>query len=136
MRNELGVILCWVQGIYFLITGVWPLVSIQSFQAVTGRKTDHLVTGSESDHWLVNTVGVLVTANSVVLLAAAWRRRVTIDVATLGIASGMGLTAIDLIYVSRGTISAVYLTDAALESMFVVAWAWAWRSMSHSAMER
>jgi hypothetical protein len=135
MRNELGVILCWVQGIYFLVTGVWPLVSIHTFQAVTGRKTDHLVTGSEADHWLVNTVGVLVTANSVVLLAAACRRRVTIDVATLGIASGIGLTAIDLIYVSRGTISAVYLTDAALEFMFVVAWAWAWRSMSLSAME-
>jgi hypothetical protein len=134
MRN-IGVILCWVQGIYFLVTGVWPLVSIQSFQAVTGRKTDHLVTGSESDHWLVNTVGVLVTANSVVLLAAAWRRRVTIDVATLGIASGIGLTAIDLIYVSRGTISAVYLTDAALESMFVVAWTWTWRSMGTTAME-
>ena len=44
---RLAVWLCWVQGAYFLVTGVWPLVSIRSFQAVTGKKTDHLATGSE-----------------------------------------------------------------------------------------
>jgi hypothetical protein len=131
-RKRICVILCCFQGIYFAVTGIWPLVSIQTFQAVTGRKTDHLVTGSESDHWLVKIVGVLVTANAVVLLAAAWRRRISIDVATLAVASGIGLAAIDLIYVFRGTISAVYLFDAALEIVFVVTWAWAWRSMGPS----
>src|SRR4051812_49609509 len=54
--------LLWVQGLYYLVTGVWPLVSIETFQMVTGPKTDHLVTGRETDHWLVMTVGVLVTA--------------------------------------------------------------------------
>ena len=34
-------VLCSVQGLYCLITGVWPLVSIDTFQAVTGPKTDH-----------------------------------------------------------------------------------------------
>jgi hypothetical protein len=37
--------LLWAQGLYYLATGVWPLVSIETFQRVTGRKTDHLVTG-------------------------------------------------------------------------------------------
>src|SRR4051794_17610666 len=50
--------LLWLQGLYYLVTGVWPLVSIETFQTVTGWKTDHLVTGRESDHWLVMTVGV------------------------------------------------------------------------------
>lgn len=40
-----------VQGIYFLLTGLWPLVSIESFQWVTGPKTDL---------WLVYCVGCLV----------------------------------------------------------------------------
>jgi hypothetical protein len=40
-----------VQGLYFLMTGLWPLVSIGTFQHVTGPKIDL---------WLVNTVGVLV----------------------------------------------------------------------------
>jgi hypothetical protein len=41
------------QGVYYLLTGVWPLPSIGSFQRVTGPKTDL---------WLVRTVGVLVAA--------------------------------------------------------------------------
>jgi hypothetical protein len=47
---------------------------------VTGPKTDHLVTGRESDHWLVMTVGVLITAVAVTLLVAAWRRHVPLEV--------------------------------------------------------
>jgi hypothetical protein len=122
VRSSFLVWLCWVQGVYCLVTGVWPLVSIETFQMVTGRKTDHLVTGSESDHWLVNTVGVLVTANAVVFLAAALRKQVSIDVAILAIASAAGLTAIDTVYVFRGTISPVYLVDAALEVVLAVCW--------------
>jgi hypothetical protein len=29
-----------LQGAYFLVTGVWPLVHMPSFLAVTGPKTD------------------------------------------------------------------------------------------------
>ncbi len=92
---------------YFALTGLWPLVSIKTFQTVTGQKTDHLVTGQEADHWLVNTVGALVTANAVVFLAAAWSRRRTVDVAILGVSTATALTAIDAVYVARGTISAL-----------------------------
>jgi hypothetical protein len=72
-----------------------------------------------SDHWLVNTVGALVTANAVVLLAAAWSRRKTIDVAILGISAAMALAAIDVVYVFRGTISSIYFVDAAAEVMLL-----------------
>src|SRR4051794_20382955 len=113
--SSLHIWTCWIQGFYFALTGIWPLISIETFQMITGRKTDHLVTGSEADHWLVNTVGALVTANAVVFLTAAWSRRRSIDVATLGIATAVVLGAIDTIYVVRGTISAVYLVDAAAE---------------------
>jgi len=66
-------LLLWIQGLYYLVTGVLPLVSIETFQMVTGRKTDHLVTGRESDHWLVMTVAVLIVAVAITLLVAAWR---------------------------------------------------------------
>src|SRR5688572_1280353 len=84
-------VLCLVQGFYFLVTGVWPLVSIDTFQAVTGPKTDHLVTGREGDHWLVNTVAVLVTADALVLLLATWRGRPSPEVALLALGSAAGL---------------------------------------------
>jgi hypothetical protein len=112
----------WLQGLYFALTGLWPLVSIETFQLVTGRKTDHLVTGDETDHWLVKAVGALITANAVVLLVAAWHRRSSIDVAVLGISTAIALLAIDLVYVYRGTISPIYLVDAAAESVIILLW--------------
>jgi hypothetical protein len=122
-HNALHTSICWVQGIYFLLTGLWPLVSIETFQMVTGKKTDHLVTGNEADHWLVNTVGALVTAIGIVFVSAAWSRRANFDVALLGISVAIALIAVDVVYVARGAISSVYLVDALLELAFVILWA-------------
>jgi len=113
----------WVQGLYYFVTGVWPLVSIETFQMVTGPKTDHLVTGREADHWLVLTVGVLVTAIAVALLVAAWRRQTPLEVVVLALASALGLTGIDVIYVARQVIPPIYLVDAAAEVVLIVGWA-------------
>src|SRR5947209_20610107 len=49
-RSRFPVALLWLQGAYYLATGGWPLISIETFQAVTGKKTDHLITGREGDH--------------------------------------------------------------------------------------
>jgi hypothetical protein len=126
----------WIQGIYFLLTGVWPLVSIETFQLVTGQKTDHLVTGREADHWLVNTVGVLVIAIGITLLFSAWRGRFSAEVAILSIAAAIGLIGIDVVYVARGTISAVYLIDPVLEAAIIITWlvcVWKFRRAEKSA---
>src|SRR5947207_4291713 len=96
--------LLWVQGAYYFVTGLWPLVSVETFQQVTGRKTDHLVTGREADHWLVMTVGILVVAVAAALFTAAWRRRISPEVVVLAVTSAVGLTAIDVVYVLRGVI--------------------------------
>lgn len=114
--------LLWVQGLYFLLTGVWPLVSIESFQWVTGPKTDHLHTGREADHWLVMTVGVLVTAIAITLLTAAIRRRLPAEVIVLTIGASLALTGIDVVYVSRGVIAPIYLVDAAIEVVLIIGW--------------
>jgi hypothetical protein len=121
----------WIQGIYFALTGVWPLLSMETFQMVTGRKTDHLVTGEEADHWLVKTVGALVAANAVVFIAAAWNHRSTIDVAILGITSAAALAAIDVVYVTRHTISPIYLVDATVEAVLIALWATALHKNRH-----
>jgi hypothetical protein len=55
-----------IQGTYFFMTGVWPLVSIDTFQRVTGPKVDL---------WLVNTVGVLVAVIGAALILAGVRGR-------------------------------------------------------------
>jgi hypothetical protein len=112
----------WIQGPYYLLTGVWPLVHIRSFQYVTGQKYDNLPNGGESDHWLVLTVGLLVTSVALALLTAAWRRSVQPEIAVVAIGSAAGLTAIDVIYVARQVINPIYLVDAAIEVPLIAAW--------------
>lgn len=123
-RSAIG--LCWGQGLYFFVTGVWPLVSVGTFQAVTGKKTDHLVAEfpTQADHWMLYTISALILAIAVVILAAAWRRRVSFDIALLGVASAAALTIIDVVYVARGTIRPIYLADAAVELLIIAAWMW------------
>jgi hypothetical protein len=102
-----------VQGVFYLATGLWALVDIDSFQRVTGPKTDL---------WLVRTVGVLVTVIGAVLISGFRHRRITSEIILLATGSALGLAAIDLIYALSGHISAIYLADAAVEIGLAVAW--------------
>jgi hypothetical protein len=102
-----------LQGAYFLITGLWPLISIHSFQVVTGRKTDL---------WLVKTVGVLITVIGFVLLLAAGRGAITSEVILLAVGCAASLAAIDLYYVARRVIAPIYLLDAGLEILLICGW--------------
>jgi hypothetical protein len=106
--------LCLVQGLYFLLTGVWPLVSMRTFLMVTGPKTDL---------WLVKTVGVLVAVIGAALLAAGYRGQPVPEVGLLAVGSALGLAAIDVVYVARRVIPPVYLADAAAEVALIAAWA-------------
>ena len=95
-----------VQGAYYLGTGVAPFVSRRAFEAVTGPK---------KEWWLVETVGVLVSAVGAGVMAAAARDRVTAEVTTIAVGCAGGLAAIDIVYVMRGQISPAYLADAAAQ---------------------
>jgi hypothetical protein len=113
-----------VQGAYFLATGIWPLISRRSFEAVTGPKTDF---------WLAQTVGVLVAAIGGVLLLADCRKRVTPELRVLGVASAGGLGLVDTVFSLRGRISKVYLADALVECALVAGWAAERRNNGSSA---
>lgn len=106
--------LCLVQGLYFLLTGVWPLVSMRTFLMVTGPK---------ADLWLVRTVGVLVGVIGASLLAAGFRNQPVPEVGLLAVGSALGLTAVDVVYVAKRVIAPIYLADAAAEVILVGAWA-------------
>jgi hypothetical protein len=104
---------CWVQGMYFLLTGVLPLISIRTFEAITGPKTDK---------WLVQTVGVLVTVIGAVLLLAAHAQRFSFEIGLLAVGSALGLAAIDIVFVARKRIGRIYLLDAAAEVLLALGW--------------
>ena len=102
-----------LQGGYFALTGVWPLVSMATFEAVTGPKTDD---------WLVHTVGVLVTVIGLVLLSATIKGEVDAPVAVLAVGSSAGLATIEFFYVLRGVIWPIYMLDAIAEVALIILW--------------
>jgi hypothetical protein len=114
MNDSLLNIVALVQGGYFFLTGVWPIVSIDTFQMVTGKKTDL---------WLVKTVGLLVGVIGAVLLWAGATGNVLGQTAGLAIGSALALTIIDVYYVWRRVIAPIYLADAVAELLLVAGWA-------------
>ena len=114
----------YVQAVVNVVTGLWPIVHLRSFEAVTGPKTDG---------WLVKTVGALVAVNGLVMASAGANKRITPDVVGLAVGQSVSLAAADVVYVSRGRISRVYLLDAVLEVLLVVAWIANWRRRREQA---
>jgi hypothetical protein len=110
-RKSVG--LARTQGWFFVLNGIWPLVHLRSFLAVTGPKTDL---------WLVKTIGTLIAVAGVGLLAAARHTRLSGDWKLFAGLFSFGLAAIDIIYVSSHTISPIYLVDAGVEFIFVLGW--------------
>lgn len=92
-------------------------MDIQSFQAVTGPK---------SDLWLVKTVGALISTISLPILVCAVSGRILGEIILLAVASAAVLGAVDVIYCFGGVISPVYLADAALEAMLLCLWLYAY----------
>src|SRR3977135_4428963 len=89
-----------LQGIYYVATGLWPILNMSSFEAVTGPKRDK---------WLVKTVGALIPAIGSALLFSAAREPESETARNLGISSALALIGVDSIYSARGTIPKIYL---------------------------
>jgi hypothetical protein len=111
------------QGLYYLLLGLWPLVSADSYQKVTGH---------QGDVWLVAVIGVLLLAVGGTLCLAAYRKQGSPEVLFLAFGSAGGLAAVDLFLVYRG-LSPLYLLDAVLQVALVAFWVHGWRRDVHTA---
>ena len=98
-----------LQGWFYLVTGLWPVLHIKSFEKVTGPKTDK---------WLVKTVGLMITCSGIIFLkftddrSALW----------LAVMNAVTLAGVDIYYSLKGIIRKIYLLDAVVELGFVVAY--------------
>ena len=116
-----------IQAGYNILTGIWPLVHMPSFEAISGPKTDR---------WLVKTVGAVVGVNGGVIAVAGAKDRITPEIVGLAIGSGASLAAMDVFYVSRGRISRVYLLDALAEALFIAGWIACLRRSQGNSVDR
>ena len=105
-----------VQGVYYAVTGLWPLISMETFLAISGPKFDL---------WLVRTVALLILVIGLTLLFAAQTRQVTGAIFFLAVGSALALTWVDVYYSLTGVIWRVYLLDAVAEVVLVGGWVYA-----------
>jgi hypothetical protein len=103
-----------VQGIYFFVTGVWPLLSMRTFLMVTGPKTDL---------WLVKTVGAILAVIGAVLIIAQVNAEISASIVVLAMGSAFALAIVEIIYVARQVIPMIYLADALAELLLIAWWA-------------
>jgi len=111
------------QGVYWGVTGVWPILHPRSFEAVIGPRRER---------WLVKTMGALVAAVGGTLFLAGARRRVTPGVMLLGATSALAVCGSAGWYAARGRIRRVDLADAAIEAALAAAWLGAGRAIGEA----
>jgi hypothetical protein len=102
-----------LQGPIYLVSGLWPIIHLRSFEKVTGPKVDG---------WLVKTVGGLLAVTGASLIMGGMMQRPSRALRMLGLGTAAVLAVVDLVYASRGRISKVYLADAALQAAIGTAW--------------
>jgi hypothetical protein len=102
---------------------VWPLVSVGTFERVTGPKVDE---------WLVYMVGLLALSIGVVLWVGARASRPAGSIVLLAVLTAISFAAIDVRFALAGRISRIYLLDAAAEAVLLLAIAVSWGRARHT----
>ena len=95
-----------LQGTYYLVSGIWPIIHLRSFMALTGRK---------HDTWLVQTFGAFIAAVGAVLVREAQGDTAGDASRRLAIATALTLATAESWFVARRRISPIYLADALVE---------------------
>ena len=101
-----------IQGWLYVVTGLWPVVHLPSFERVTGEKYDD---------FLVHTVGLLLFVIGAVLLRALHGARLTAELALVAAGTAASLASIDVVFFLHGRLPPIYLLDAAAELVFLAA---------------
>jgi len=108
------------QSAYYGITGIWPLLSRRSFEAVTGPK---------DDWWLVETFSLtLLPIAAALAVAAARDEDVSPEAALLGAGAAGVLAGTDVAIALRRVGRPTYLLDALASGAILAGWAVSRRS--------
>jgi hypothetical protein len=98
-------------GGYYVLTGIWPIVSPGTFQLVLGPKVDM---------WLAQVLGAVLCVPGTILLRASYKNRMTHDAYWMAIGVMVVLIASDVILVSCGIVRTIYLADAAVQFIILI----------------
>jgi len=117
MRRPPAARVAMAQGGYLAAFGLWPILHMPSFKAVTGPKPEA---------WLAKGVGACMANIGAALAAAGARGKVARELRMLGISTALSFAFMDIWYAGvRRRISPVYLLNTAAQLSFTAAWAFA-----------
>lgn len=103
-----------LQGAYYMLAGLWPLVAPDHFMSFTGAR---------AELWLAQMLGALMAAAGIVLWQGTQQRCINASVPLLGVLVAMGLLGAELNYVSEQTLARSYLMEGVAEFAFLIGWA-------------
>jgi hypothetical protein len=102
-----------IQGLYYFLTGFWPILHMKSFILVTGPKVEL---------WLVKVFGMLIAVAGICMLIGGLQRKYNTPLFTLGILGAIGFIIFEIFYVWTETIPSIYLADAAFQFVLLLGW--------------
>lgn len=104
------------QGLFYLASGLWPILSMKTFARVTGEK---------KDDWLAKTVGLLIASTGAALLGSSLRQKQKeppLELSLLAAGQSAILGSVSLYYSLKQRISIIYLLDSMTEFFIVSLW--------------
>lgn len=100
-------------GLYYIVTGLWPLVHVDSFVYVVGPKPDR---------FQLDVTASLIVVIGVILLLGGVQRRPQSGIVLLGILAASALAVMALAYAP--ILRNVFWLDVAVELAFALLLAW------------
>lgn len=114
MRKPWDVRAALAQGAYNVFGGLWPLLGMDTFEDVTGEK---------SEEWLVRTVaGILLFLGGLLLYDGLIRKQIDRGLRLMACGVSGVLAIVALVSSIGGWISWLYFVDGLVHLSFTVAW--------------
>lgn len=102
------------QGVFYVITGLWPIIHLRSFERITGRRREG---------WLAKAMGGMITAVGAALIVGSLESKAPRSLRVLGMGSALALGLADLVFATRGRkAQKAYLADAVAEGAAFTGW--------------
>jgi hypothetical protein len=78
--------------VFYVVTGLWPIIHLRSFEAITGCKREG---------WLAQSMGGLIAAVGVALIAGSLEKWPSEALKWLGMGSAIALGMADLVFAKK-----------------------------------
>lgn len=100
-------------GLYLLVGGLWPLLYMQGFEAVTGPKVEH---------FLVRSIALILLLTAANLFTQLDKPRVEQSATVMAAGVSLILGLVGIISAAGGWVWPIYFIDGGVHTLFALSW--------------